>query len=153
MRTAAFYTLGCKLNTTDTERLKSQFFGKGYEIVDFNEPADLYVINTCTVTERADAGGRQIIRQAILRKKKDGLVLVTGCYAQRDPETLAAISGVDLVLGHREKSNLLDYVEERFDQRGISEKIIVSDNPDLLEFIDFDTAYQSKFTRATLKIQ
>jgi threonylcarbamoyladenosine tRNA methylthiotransferase MtaB len=160
MRTAAFYTLGCKLNTSDTERLKSQFYRNGFRIVGFDSPSNLYVINTCTVTGRADAGSRQVIRQAVRRKGEKGLVVVTGCYAQRDPETLASVSGVDLVLGQREKSNLFQYVEERLDQDGISEKIIVSDNPDVLEFIDFDTkiavgTYRNTplRTRATLKIQ
>jgi threonylcarbamoyladenosine tRNA methylthiotransferase MtaB len=161
MRTAAFYTLGCKLNNSDTERLKSQFYRNGFRIVGFDSPSNLYVINTCTVTGRADADSRQIIRRAVRRKGEKGLVVVTGCYAQRDPETLASVPGVDLVLGQREKSNLLQYVEERLDQTGIAEKIIVSDNPDVLEFIDFDTnivgfdraIIPPLRTRATLKIQ
>ena len=161
MRRAAFITLGCKLNASDTERLKSQFFGRGYRIVPFEEPADIYVINTCTVTERADSDSRQMIRQAIRNKEDGSLVVATGCYAQRDPETLSALQGVDLVLGQREKSNLLHYVEERLEQKGVSRKIIVSDNPDLLEFIDFDTRIVGAWrhgatplrTRATLKIQ
>ena len=147
---AAFYTVGCKLNIYETESLKSIFDKNGYQIVAPDEGADVYVINTCTVTSYGDSDCRKLIRRAV-RNKKDGKVVVTGCYAQRNPLEIAEIPGVDLVLGNREKGRLVEYVNSV--ESGNGSNIFVSDNPQPAEFIDFHTSYKSNLTRATLKLQ
>jgi threonylcarbamoyladenosine tRNA methylthiotransferase MtaB len=103
--TVAFATLGCKLNQYDTTELQALLETRGFRTVAFEEPAQLYVINTCTVTARADYSDRQAIRRAIA-KNPGALVVVTGCYAQTNPDAVSAIPGVDLVLGTREKYEL-----------------------------------------------
>lgn len=109
-RTVAFHTLGCKLNFSETSVLARLFEKEGYMPVRFEQAADIYVINTCSVTEQADRECRKIVRQA-LRLRPDALVVVTGCYAQLKPHEIADIPGVDLVLGAGEKFRIIDYVE------------------------------------------
>jgi threonylcarbamoyladenosine tRNA methylthiotransferase MtaB len=111
MNKVALHTLGCKLNFSETSALGKQFTNKGFEIVNFNSYADIYVINTCTVTENADKECRQIIRRA-LRKNPEAYIIVTGCYAQLKPEEIAGIGGVDLVLGSQEKFDLFTFAKE-----------------------------------------
>lgn len=103
--TIAFATLGCKLNQVETQEIRGLLEGQGYRAVPFEEPAQVYVINTCTVTGRADFSDRQMIRRAIARNP-DALVVVTGCYAQTSPEAIARIPGVDLIVGNQEKYDL-----------------------------------------------
>lgn len=110
-RTVAFHTLGCKLNYSETSALSRLFQNQGYLPVRFEEGADVYVINTCSVTEQADKECKKIVRQA-LRHQPDAYVVVTGCYAQLKPAEIAEIPGVDLVLGAGEKFRILDYVED-----------------------------------------
>ncbi|MCF8258618.1 MAG: tRNA (N(6)-L-threonylcarbamoyladenosine(37)-C(2))-methylthiotransferase MtaB [Flavobacteriales bacterium] len=110
-RTVAFHTLGCKLNFAETSTIGRQLRHAGFEHVDFNERADIYVINTCSVTDRADATCRNIVRNA-LRSNPDGFVAVIGCYAQLKPEEIATIPGVDIVLGANEKFNLPSYLND-----------------------------------------
>lgn len=110
-RTAAFYTLGCKLNFSETSMLSNRFEERGYHIVDFDDSADVYVINTCSVTDSADSKCRNIVRRS-LRHNPDAKVVVVGCYAQLKPKEIAEIEGVDLVLGAAEKFKLLDYIDE-----------------------------------------
>jgi len=102
---AAFYTLGCKLNFAETNAIGEEFLRRGFEIVNFKDKADVYVINTCTVTENAERECRQIVRRA-LRNNPQAFVAVTGCYAQLRPEEIAKIDGVDAVLGNNEKFEL-----------------------------------------------
>ena len=102
VRRVATSTMGCKVNQFETEAIRQALQGADYELVPFEEPADLYLINTCTVTSEADRQARQLVRRA-LRRSPEALMVVTGCYAQRDPEAVAAIPGVDLVLGNGEK--------------------------------------------------
>lgn len=102
---AAFFTLGCKLNFSETSTIAGMLETLGFEKVDFEEKADLYVINTCTVTNAGERSSRNAIRRAI-RKNPDAMVVVTGCYAQLGPDEIAAIEGVDLVLGSHEKFNI-----------------------------------------------
>ena len=109
-KTVAFHTLGCKLNYSETSAIARQFEGAGYGAVKFQEGADIYVINTCSVTDFADRKCRKIVRQA-LRNRPNAFVIVTGCYAQLKPEEIAEIPGVDLVLGAAEKFKILDYVD------------------------------------------
>ena len=108
---ASFHTLGCRLNQAETALLEDRLRAAGYAIVPYGEPADLCVINTCTVTNEADAKSRKIIR-ACIRKHPEAFVAVIGCYAQVAAEQLAAIPGVDLVLGNEHKLRLPDYVTE-----------------------------------------
>jgi threonylcarbamoyladenosine tRNA methylthiotransferase MtaB len=109
-KTIAFHTLGCKLNYAETSTLSQQFSERGYQVVRDDEPADIFVLNTCSVTDFADRKCRKAIRQA-LRHNPGARVVVTGCYAQLQPEEIAEIPGVDLVLGAGHKFMLLHYVE------------------------------------------
>lgn len=109
-RTVAFYTLGCKLNYSETSAIGRLFEDAGYTEVKFEEGADVYVINTCSVTEFADRKCRKIVRQA-LRHSPDALVAIVGCYAQLKPQEIAEIPGVDVVLGAAEKFQILDYID------------------------------------------
>jgi len=110
-RTVAFHTLGCKLNYSETSALARLFEQGGYMPVPFEQEADIYVLNTCSVTEQADKECKKIVRQA-LRRREDAFVVVTGCYAQLKPQEIADIPGVDLVLGAGEKFRILDYIDD-----------------------------------------
>ena len=107
----AFYTLGCKLNFSETSTIARSFQEEGFEKVDFNEYADIYVINTCSVTENADKRFKTIVKQA-QKVNEDAFVVGVGCYAQLKPEELAAVDGVDLVLGATEKFKITDYLND-----------------------------------------
>lgn len=108
MGKVALHTLGCKLNFAETATIARQFAQRGFEIVDFGTPADVVVLNTCTVTEKADRECRQLVRRA-LRRSPEAFVVVTGCYAQLQPELVGSMEGVDLVLGSKEKLRIFDY--------------------------------------------
>ncbi len=110
-RTVAIATLGCKVNQYESTALAGMFRARGYRVVDFKDRADIYVINTCTVTHLGDRKSRQLIRRAS-GSNPGGLVVVTGCYSQVSPEEVLGISGVDLVTGTAEKSRLVDMVEQ-----------------------------------------
>ena len=107
----AFYTLGCKLNFSETSTIARSFVSEGFERVGFEEKADIYVINTCSVTENADKRFKTIVKSALARNKEAFLIAV-GCYAQLKPEELAAVDGVDLVLGATEKFNVTSYIND-----------------------------------------
>lgn len=111
MKKVAFYTLGCKLNFAETSTIARSFEEDGYIRVDFEDPADIYVINTCSVTENADKQFKQIVRKALKTNPKAFLAAV-GCYAQLKPEELASVDGVDLVLGAKEKFNITQYIDD-----------------------------------------
>lgn len=111
MKKVAFYTLGCKLNFAETSTIARSFEEDGYVRVDFEDPADIYVINTCSVTENADKQFKQIVRKALKTNPKAFLAAV-GCYAQLKPEELASVDGVDLVLGAKEKFNITQYIDD-----------------------------------------
>jgi len=110
-RTVAFYTLGCKLNYSETSAIGRTFEDRGYAEVKFEEGANIYVINTCSVTDFADKKCRQIVRRA-LRLSPEAFVVVIGCYAQLKPKEIAEIPGVDLVLGAAEKFRILDFIDD-----------------------------------------
>ena len=107
----AFYTLGCKLNFSETSTIARNFKDEGFDRVDFEEVADIYVINTCSVTENADKQFKQIVKKAMKLNEK-AFVAAVGCYAQLKPEELAAVDGVDLVLGATEKFKITDYIND-----------------------------------------
>ena len=150
MPKVAFYTLGCKLNYAETSAIGKKFLDRGYEVVEFGSPADVCVINTCSVTGRADRESRQIIRRAVRTSQKP-FVIVTGCYAQLEPNEIAAVPGVDLILGSREKFDLFDYVGTL--ERSLYPHVFVSP---IETADDFGTAVSTTVgerTRAFLKIQ
>jgi threonylcarbamoyladenosine tRNA methylthiotransferase MtaB len=107
----AFYTLGCKLNFSETSTIARSFADEGFDRVDFEEVADIYVINTCSVTENADKQFKQIVKKALKINEK-AFVAAVGCYAQLKPEELASVDGVDLVLGATEKFKITDYIND-----------------------------------------
>jgi threonylcarbamoyladenosine tRNA methylthiotransferase MtaB len=150
MPRVALHTLGCKLNYAETSAIGKQFLDRGYEIVELGQPADVCVINTCSVTARANRECRQIIRRA-LRTANNPVVLVTGCYAQLEPEEVASIDGVDLVLGSREKTRIFDYVG-RF-EKATAPRVIVSDVSDTDDFGPAWSTEAGSRTRAYLKVQ
>ncbi|MGG8495711.1 tRNA (N(6)-L-threonylcarbamoyladenosine(37)-C(2))-methylthiotransferase MtaB [Tenacibaculum sp. TC6] len=107
----AFYTLGCKLNFSETSTIARSFVNEGFERVDFEEKADVYVINTCSVTDNADKRFKTIVKSA-LKQNNQAFIIGVGCYAQLKPEELAAVDGVDLVLGATEKFNVTSYIND-----------------------------------------
>ena len=146
MPTVAFYTLGCKLNQYETESMRQQLEQAGYRVVDFDQAADVTIINTCTVTHRSDQRCRQMIRRAA--RRKEGRVVVTGCYAQRDAETLSRIDGVDLILGNREKGRILEHLQAEQEPY-----IAVPPMEPVRLFEEMEVADFAHHTRAFIKIQ
>jgi threonylcarbamoyladenosine tRNA methylthiotransferase MtaB len=147
-RTVAFHTLGCKLNFSETSTLSRMLEGEGFKKKEFDELADVYVINTCSVTENADKECRQLVRR-IQRKAPESLVVITGCYAQLKPKEISEIPGVDLVLGAAEKFNLINHIKEL--SKGDPTKIC---SCDIDEISDFHSSYSiHDRTRTFLKVQ
>ena len=109
MPRVALHTLGCKVNQYETQRIAEDFRSRGFDLVDFSDEADVYVINTCTVTQTADSKSRQAARAAVNRNPNAKVVL-TGCYAETSTEQLRRIDGVSMVLGNRDKSLLVEHV-------------------------------------------
>jgi len=148
--TVAFNTLGCKVNHYETEAVWQLFKDQGYERVDFDKQADVYVINTCTVTNTGDKKSRQVIRRAI-RKNDNAVICVTGCYAQTSPAEIMDIPGVDIVVGTQDRVKMLEYIEQYKKERqpinGVTNimKTRVYEELDVPAFTDR--------TRASLKIQ
>ncbi|MGG3574706.1 tRNA (N(6)-L-threonylcarbamoyladenosine(37)-C(2))-methylthiotransferase MtaB [Bacillus gobiensis] len=116
MSTVAFHTLGCKVNHYETEAIWQLFKEAGYERKEYEQTADVYVINTCTVTNTGDKKSRQVIRRAI-RKNPDAVICVTGCYAQTSPAEIMAIPGVDIVVGTQDRKKMLDYIKQYREER------------------------------------
>lgn len=149
-KSVSLHTLGCKLNYSETSTLAGKFSEKGFSLKEYGESSDLFVLNTCSVTENADKECRQLIR-SVLNKNPDTYIVVTGCYAQLQPNEIASIHGVDLVLGSNEKFRLFDYLD------GMEKKELscVFTSPSE-EITNLDYAYSSDVesrTRAFLKIQ
>jgi len=150
MPTIAFHTLGCKVNFYDTEAIWQLFKQEGYEQVDFEQTADVYVINTCTVTNSGDRKSRQIIRRAI-RRNPDAVVAVTGCYAQTSPAEIMAIPGVDLVIGTQDRDKIVQLVKEIQQKRQPINA--VRNIMKTRQFEELDVPSFAHQTRAFLKIQ
>lgn len=147
-QTVAFHTLGCKLNFSETSTIARMLENDGFEKKDFNEEADVYVINTCSVTDNADKECRQIVRR-IQRKTPESVVVITGCYAQLKPQEIASIPGVDLVLGAGEKFNITQHLKEF--TKNDTAKIC---SCDVNELKDFNTSFSlNDRTRTFLKVQ
>ena len=147
-KTIALHTLGCKLNFSETSTMGRMLEKEGYAKREFDEVADVYVINTCSVTENADKECRQLVRR-IQKLNSEAVVVITGCYAQLKPKEIAEIPGVDLVLGAAEKFNLTEHLKEF--TKGDSSKIHSCDIDDVK---DFNSAYSvTDRTRTFLKVQ
>lgn len=150
MRKVAFYTLGCKVNQYETEAMEELFEKRGYEIVDSNEDADIYVINTCTVTNLGDRKSRQFIRRA-KKANVNSIVAAVGCYSQVAPEEVEAIEGVDIVIGTTDRNRIVDLCEEAKDK---NKKInVVKSIKGHKEFENLNIADLKSKTRAYIKIQ
>lgn len=147
-KSVAFHTLGCKLNYSETSTLSRQMENEGFEKKEFDDLADVYVINTCSVTDNADKECRQLVRR-IQRKAPESLVVITGCYAQLKPKEIAEIPGVDLVLGAAEKFNIGSHIREL--AKGDSAKISSCEIEDVS---GFNASYSiNDRTRTFLKVQ
>ncbi len=148
MKKVAFKTLGCKLNYSETMAIQRDFEQEGFDIADFNDPADIYIVNTCSVTQSANSTCRKEVRRA-LRRNPEAFVAVIGCYAQLEPEEISKIDGVDAVLGAKNKFKLLELFDD-FEKR--SEPLVY--NSDVNEAVDFHNAFSADDrTRAFLKVQ
>ena len=145
-----FIHCGCKVNQYETNAMLQKFVEAGYEAVDFEEKADIYIINTCTVTNISDKKSRQIIRRA-KHTNKNAIVAAVGCYAQVAKDKLEDIPEIDLVLGTSEKNNIVKYVEDFFSSKEAIEE--VSDVMHQSEFLDFGSVTYTEKTRAVIKIQ
>ena len=150
MPRVAFITLGCKVNQFETEAIEGLFAQQGYQAVHSDEPADIYVINTCSVTHVGEKKSRQLIRRAS-RLNPEAMIVVTGCYAQISPDQVAAIPGVDLIIGTQDRRRIVELVEAARDQR--QQVNAVSDIMQAWEFEDIPLFSRQGRTRAFLKIQ
>ncbi|WP_029298471.1 tRNA (N(6)-L-threonylcarbamoyladenosine(37)-C(2))-methylthiotransferase MtaB [Chryseobacterium hispalense] len=148
-RTAAFHTLGCKLNFAETSTIARQLTEAGYEKVSFDDKADIYVINTCSVTENADRECKLHVKRA-MKANPEGLVVIVGCYAQLKPEEISQIEGVDLVLGAKEKFNILSYLDDL--EKSENEGIVHSCEIEETDFFIGSYSIGDR-TRAFLKVQ
>ncbi|MCK4465233.1 MAG: tRNA (N(6)-L-threonylcarbamoyladenosine(37)-C(2))-methylthiotransferase MtaB, partial [Bacteroidales bacterium] len=148
VKKVAFYTLGCKLNFSETSTITRSFINNGFQKVPFSAKADVYIINTCTVTQAADKKCRQIIRKAI-KTNPDAFIAVTGCYTQLNPNEIVNITGVDAILGNNEKFKILALLDNF---RKVKKTQIITSK--IKKSIPFNPSYSlSDRTRSFLKIQ
>lgn len=150
MNRVAFNTLGCKVNQYETEAMTEIFEKAGYEVVDFEEEADVYVINTCTVTNLSDRKSRQMIRRA-KRKNQDSIVIVAGCYAQTSPDEVSEIEGVNMVVGTKDRGKIIEYLKEL--KSSGDRRNFVGDIMRTREFEELGVDVYKERTRAFIKIQ
>ena len=150
MKRVAFHTLGCKLNFAETSTVGRQFTARGFDVVEFSESSDVYVLNTCSVTNRAEKECRQIIRR-IRRQSPEAYIIVTGCYAQLRPEEVQRIEGVDLILGSHDKFHIFDH-ERNFEKKPVPDVFVscIDENSEIEPAYSEDVGGR---TRAFLKIQ
>ena len=152
MKKIAFYTLGCKVNQSDTASMEGIFRRAGYEVVDFGSPADVYLINTCVVTNTGQRKSRQIINRAV-RHNPLSLIVVTGCYPQTAPEEVRAIAGVDVIIGNQERARIVELVEQALENKQTE----ILDNVQKMtvdtKFEELGVGTETDKTRAFLKIQ
>ncbi len=141
---------GCKVNQYETNGMSQAFQNKGYEIVDFEESADIYIINTCTVTNMSDRKSRQVLRQA-KKNNSNAIVVAVGCYVQVAKEEVEKIPEIDLVLGTNKKVDILNYIEEYMEKKEIQE--VTDDVMKNKEYGDFGSVTFTEKTRAVIKVQ
>lgn len=152
-KTVSFHTLGCKLNYSESSALARQFAANGYTVVSQNKPADIYVINTCTVTEHSDKKSRNIIRK-LHRKSPGAIIAVIGCYAQLKGDEIAKIEGVDVILGAQKKGLLLQEVQKIESERNFGNAKMILDVEDIEKVSTVYSAFSSgERTRSFLKVQ
>ena len=158
-KTVAFCTLGCKVNQYETNAMIEQFIKKKYTIKEFNEEADIYIINTCTVTNMADRKSRQMLRRA-KELNPNSIIVACGCYAQVAKEELAKIPEIDLIYGTNEKNKIADLIEEKMTEEvlktkkdGKEKETKVTDVMYQKEFLDFGVTDYTEKTRAVIKVQ
>ncbi len=153
MRKVAFYTLGCKLNYAETSSISRMFEDKGYTKVDFSDTPDIFIINTCSVTDNADKKCRKIVKEAT-KINPDGYVAIIGCYAQLKPSEIAEIPGVDAVLGAAEKFRLIDLLDGFVKQKNNTDNTAKVFAGDIDQPLDYHTSYSlNDRTRTFLKVQ
>ena len=153
MKTAAFYTLGCKVNQYETEAMSEIFSKNGYKIADFNEVCDVYVINTCTVTSIGDRKSRQMIRRA-KHLNPNSIVAVVGCYSQVSPDEVAKIEGVNIILGTKDRKNLCEIADKKLAEKGNSKKVTDVENAlKNREYEELEIKEYAEKTRAFVKIE
>ena len=156
-RKVAFCTLGCKVNQYETNAMIQEFIKNGYKVVDFDEKADVYVVNTCTVTNMADRKSRQMLRK-VKELNPYAILAAVGCYAQVSKEELEKIPEIDLILGTNKKNELLEYVNKMIENREVlnSNIKVEEDITDVLhceEYVDFGDVTFTEKTRAVIKVQ
>lgn len=151
MNTVSFLTLGCKVNQYDTDAMRGLFLQRGYQVVPIQEKADICIINTCSVTHVGERKSRQLIRR-VKRMNPDTLLVVTGCYAQLAPETIAELDGVNIIIGTQDRHKVVDFVEKYQSDEGIAN--YVRDIMDVKEFEELSLYGDAiENTRAYIKIQ
>lgn len=150
MKKIAFCTLGCKVNQYETNAMMQKFMNEKYEIVDFNEFADIYIINTCTVTNMADKKSRQMLRR-VKDINKESVIVAVGCYAQVAKDVLEKIEEIDLILGNNEKVNIVKYIEEymKTNKKQYEASSVMYQK----EYVDFGSITYTEKTRAVIKVQ
>ena len=155
-KTVAFCTLGCKVNQYETNAMIQEFIKNGYKIVEFNEKADVYVVNTCTVTNMADRKSRQMLRK-VKELNQNAILAAVGCYAQVSKEELEKIPEIDLILGTNKKNELIKYINQMFENKQIlyfnSKTQHITDVLHCEEYVDFGDVTFTEKTRAVIKVQ
>ena len=156
MKTVAFITLGCKVNQYETNAMTQQFIEKGYKIVEHTEKADIYIVNTCTVTNMSDRKSRQMLRR-VKELNKEAIIVACGCYAQVAKEELEKIEEINLVLGNNEKKDIVEHIEKYIKSKNTEKQTIpevqTEDVMNQKEFVEFGDITFTEKTRAVIKIQ
>ena len=156
MKTVAFITLGCKVNQYETNAMTQEFIEKGYKVVDHTKKADIYIVNTCTVTNMSDRKSRQMLRR-VKELNKEAIVVACGCYAQVAKEEIGNIKEINLVLGNNEKKEIVEYVEKYIKSKNAEKQTIpevqTEDVMNQKEFVEFGDITFTEKTRAVIKIQ
>lgn len=146
----AFCSLGCKVNQYETNAMAQKFINQGYEVVQFDEYADIYIVNTCTVTNVADRKSRQMLRRA-KEINSNSILVACGCYAQVGKDELKKIEEIDLILGNNEKNDIVQVIENHIKEKGIEE--YVSDVMYKTDYVELGTTTYTEKTRAVIKVQ
>ena len=144
----AFISLGCKVNQYETNAMSQEFLSKGYDVVEFDDVADIYIVNTCTVTNVADRKSRQMLRR-VKEINPEAVLVATGCYAQVGKDELEKINDIDLIIGNNEKKDIVDIIENYQNEANA----IITDVMHQKEYVEFGTTTYTEKTRAVVKIQ
>lgn len=150
MKKVAFITLGCKVNQYETNAMIQEFLRKGYEVIESNQKADIYVINTCTVTNMSDRKSRQMLRR-VKELNEKSIVVACGCYVQVAKEEIEKIDEIDLLLGNNEKNKIVENIEEYLEKQ--QKQVLIEDVMSQKEFLDFGNITYTEKTRAVIKVQ